>query len=322
MTAESSAGADEGGVDNENLIDEFVMDANLRGLSERTLETYRSNLGYFFEWLDGDPRTVDKQDLRKFLYHLRNEREGRGGSEELAQSTLNSYFSAMNTFYKSLQYNDRIEENLIPEFRDRYLDIDDGGSGSKRQLISVEEMSMLVHGTLDPRNRAIIVLFAKTGIRRDELIQIDLDHIDWEDQSIRLRPTKKRTNTLVFFDGECFRVLDRWLRARGTEESSTDALFTNQYGGRLKRHGVSQAVKTSAESVGLHDPDSKDDQNRFTPHCCRHWFTTHLRRAGMRREFIKELRGDTRGDAIDIYDHIDREELRESYIAHIPTLGI
>jgi integrase/recombinase XerD len=42
----------------------------------------------------------------------------------------------------------------------------------------------------------------------------------------------------------------------------------------------------------------------------------------MPREFIQELRGDARKEAIDIYDHIDRKELRESYLAHIPQLGI
>jgi len=39
-------------------------------------------------------------------------------------------------------------------------------------------------------------------------------------------------------------------------------------------------------------------------------------------EFIQVLRGDTRPDAIDIYDHIGEKELRESYLAHIPMLGI
>jgi integrase/recombinase XerD len=63
-------------------------------------------------------------------------------------------------------------------------------------------------------------------------------------------------------------------------------------------------------------------EDHFSPHCCRHWFTTHLRRAGMKREFIQELRGDRRRDAIDIYDHIDKEELREAYLAYIPQLGI
>ena len=61
---------------------------------------------------------------------------------------------------------------------------------------------------------------------------------------------------------------------------------------------------------------------RFTPHYCRHWFTTHLRRNGMKREYIKELRGNSRNEAMDIYYQIDRDELRRSYLANIPTLGI
>jgi len=59
-----------------------------------------------------------------------------------------------------------------------------------------------------------------------------------------------------------------------------------------------------------------------TPHCCRHWFTTHLRRNGIRRELLKELRGDSRGEAVDIYDHIDRKELKRANLVAIPELGI
>ena len=81
-------------------------------------------------------------------------------------------------------------------------------------------------------------------------------------------------------------------------------------------------VEKVATQVGLHDPNSDRMEDHFSPHCCRHWFTTHLRRAGMAREFIQELRGDARKEAIDIYDHIDRKELRESYLAHIPQMGI
>ena len=42
----------------------------------------------------------------------------------------------------------------------------------------------------------------------------------------------------------------------------------------------------------------------------------------MPREYIKELRGDTRGETIDIYDHIDREELKKAYRECVPRLGI
>lgn len=306
----------------EDLLKEFLADAKLQGLTEGTITTYRSQLQYVVDWLDTDLTALERGDLKDLLTHLKHDREALDGTTGLKPSTLKSYFSALNSFYKFLQYERYVQENPIPPFRERYLDSSSTNPESKRQLISVQEMSMLVHATLDSRNRAIIVLLAKTGIRRNELIQIDLDDIDWEEQSIQLKDTPKRTNTLVFFDDEGARVMQRWIRARDEEDPKTDALFTNQYGDRLKRKGVYSAVTKHAESVGLHDPNSTDLQERFTPHCCRHWFTTHLRRSGMKREFIKELRGGTRGDAIDIYDHIDRKELRESYLAHIPALGV
>jgi integrase/recombinase XerD len=42
----------------------------------------------------------------------------------------------------------------------------------------------------------------------------------------------------------------------------------------------------------------------------------------MSKDFIKELRGDTRGEAIDIYDQIGADEFRIAYMKHIPQLGI
>lgn len=320
MTAQtaSQSDSDEG----DYHLQEYLQDAELQGLTDETLRLYKSNLQTFFKEIDCHPESVDRRNLRDFLAHLKNDRTAQDGSIGVSASTINSYFSALNSYYKFLKFEGDVTENIVPQFRDRYLESSRSSDSPERQLISVEEMSMLVHGTLNVRDRAVIMLLAKTGIRRNELIQIDLDLIDWEEQSIHLQPTSKRTNQLVFFDGECYRVLERWLRAREAESPTSDALFTNQYGERLQRNGVYQVVTKNAEAVGLHDPDSSNLQDRFTPHCCRHWFTTHLRRSGMKREFIQELRGDTRDDAIDIYDHIDPEELRESYLAHIPTLGI
>jgi len=61
-------------------------------------------------------------------------------------------------------------------------------------------------------------------------------------------------------------------------------------------------------------------EDRFTPHCCRHWFVTTLLKAGMSREHVKWLRGDAMQEAIDIYHHIDIQDVRESYLAHVPQL--
>jgi integrase/recombinase XerD len=183
-------------------------------------------------------------------------------------------------------------------------------------------MKMLINSILDTRDKTIVTLLAKTGIRRGELISIDIDDIDWLEQSINLKPKAKRSNRIVFFDDETAWILKRWIRQREQRKPKTNALFIGEHGERLKRNGVYTVVTKHAQRVGLHNSSSDKMEEHFFPHCCRHWFTTHLRRVGMKREFIQELRGDRRRDAIDIYDHIDKEELKEAYLAHIPQLGI
>ena len=255
--------------------------------------------------------------LRGFLEYLRKDRD-------IGIKTIGNYFTAMAMFYEFLEYEGYVDKNPVYSVRKRYIRrYKDNDEGQMRQLISVDEMTKLINSTLDVRDKAVITLLAKTGIRRKELITLDVDDIDWVDQSIRLKPTPKRTNRTVFFDDETAIILHRWIVARETRnEKGIKALFVNNEGGRLNRNGVYLAVAKPAEKIGLHNPNSDRMEDHFSPHCCRHWFTTHLRRAGMSREFIQELRGDVRKEAIDIYDHIDKKELRESYLAHIPQLGI
>ena len=183
-------------------------------------------------------------------------------------------------------------------------------------------MSKLINTTSNPRDKAILTLLAKTGIRREELIQIDLSDINWQDQSIRLKKHPKRTNTLTFFDDETAEIIRRYLKVRDClKADGTEALFVGKRG-RLQRNGVYNIVIKHAQRIGLHNPDSDKSEDHFTPHCCRHFFTTWMDRSGINREYLKELRGDIRGDAMDIYRHIDAEELRKAYLAHVPALKI
>ena len=304
-----------------DLVTEYEADCLTRGITPETTRRYLSSLKIFNQYLDDNGHRileVDRDVLRNFINYLRADRE-------VSQRTIETYFAALASFYGYLEYERHVEKNPVPEVRKRYLrKYKDNNDGQTRRLISVDEMARLINSTIDVRDRAIIALLAKTGIRRNELIKLDVDDIDWVEQNLRLKPTPKRTNRTVFFDDETAMILHRWIRSSqaARDKFKTKALFISNMGGRLNRNGVYLAVTRPAEKIGLHNPDSDRMEDHFSPHCCRHWFTTHLRRAGMPREFIQELRGDVRREAIDIYDHIDKKELRESYLAHIPQLGI
>jgi integrase/recombinase XerD len=304
----------------EELIEQYREDSEIRGLSTESTRRYLSSIGIYVQFLEDngmDLLGADRNTIRKFLEYLRKVRG-------VHQKTIENYFTGISGFYDFLEYEGHVDKNPVHAVRKRYLRrYKDNDEGQMRKLISVEEMTYLINATMDVRDKAIITLLAKTGIRRKELITLDVDDIDWVEQSIRLKPTPKRTNRIVFFDDETAFILKRWIRARASRNGGdSKPLFTNSTGGRLNRNGVYTAVTKAAERASIHKPNSDRMEDHFSPHCCRHWFTTHMRRAGMPREFIQELRGDVRKEAIDIYDHIDRKELRESYLAHIPQLGI
>jgi integrase/recombinase XerD len=292
----------------DRLIEDFLQDLDLSGKTKMTVLHYGYCLKNFTDHLAGkDLSDVDKEK-----------------AQSKTQKTIENYFSVLSSFYEYLTYEGIVDTNPVLPVRKRYLRrYKDNDDGQARKLISVEDMARLINSTMDVRDKAVIALLAKTGIRRHELVELDASDVDLVEMKIRLKPTAKRTNRTVFFDDETAFALRRWLKIReGMNKKSIPALFLNADGDRLNRSGVYNLVVEAARRVGLHNPDSKQLEDHFGPHCCRHWFCTHLFRNGMRREYIKELRGDSRKDAFDLYNHIDLKELKEAYLACIPQLGV
>jgi integrase/recombinase XerD len=269
----------------------------------------------FLESRDKNPLNADRDDLRAFLSRLKE----RG----LKFKTIDRIYSCLSAFYEFLIIEGLVEYNPILPFRKYYLRRYKSDNDSEiRKLIGVEDASRLVNSILDSRDKCILVLLFKTGMRVGELTSLDVVDIDLDKGEVRLKLKKKRTNRVLYLDNEAIAVLQRWQAARKNRKGAeSKALFLSKTGTRIAKRSIENLIEKHAERVGLHNPGARLEE-RFTPHCCRHWFVTHLLRAGMSRDFVKELRGDTRGEAIDIYNHIDKKELRESYLAHMPQLGI
>jgi len=304
-----------------NVLASFERDLRLRDISNHTIECYLSNLRTFQRFIvrkNVNFSQVNRDVLLDFITYLREEKQVKG-------KTVHYYFTALNALYKYLLWERMIQYNPVPEVSERYVrKYKKHDPPATRQLISIEQMAGFVHSIFNTRDRAVITLLAKTGIRRDELVTLDIDDIDRGNLTIRLKNHRKRTNHQVFFDDEANRVLGEWLEERlmaGLDPTS-GPLFINQMKTRLKRQGMYTIVTKWAKIAGIHKPTPSKIEERFTPHCCRHWFTTHLNRAGMKREYIAWLRGDADKEAQDIYNHIDPLKVRDEYLKRIPQLGL
>ncbi|MHC1687955.1 MAG: tyrosine-type recombinase/integrase [Methanothrix sp.] len=299
-----------------DLLAAYQADLYLRRMTDTTIVVNRSRLKIFLAWCEAhelDPCRASREDILAYLEHLQ--------STGPKSATLRKDFSVLAGFYELLEEQGKSGSAVhVRSIRKKYLR-SYKSDAEERQIISVQQMAEMIASTVSTRDRAIIYLLAKTGIRRGELFTLDVSDVDMAGMSIHLKPTAKRSNRTVFFDRETQEALQLWLQIRANRKARDPALFIASTGKRLAKRSIHEVIVRAASRVGLHTPGAPLEK-RFGPHCCRHWFTTHLRRAGMPREFIQELRGDVRREAIDIYDHIDKEELRKSYLAHIPQLGV
>jgi integrase/recombinase XerD len=237
--------------------------------------------------------------------------------------TIRLHLAAISSFYEYLIFEEIVQGNPAREVRKRLQRYKTDGECETHKLISVEEAATLVRSLVDIRDKTMILLLLKTGVRKGEMVSLDTTDINWQNHSIMLKPIKKRSNRMVFFDEEMAHYLRRWLEVRSLRRGSDGpALFLSTRGTRLQRGGLDHIVRHGALQAGLHDLGSERLDQHFSPHTCRHWFTSHLMRAGMKREYVQWLRGDAIKEAVDIYFHISPEDVRKQYLAYMPQLGV
>ena len=306
------------------MLKNFIADCHCRGLSPQTIATYRSYIAHFLQVLEKDPVKVDTDDLRIFLTHLRNKRYavGKQNRQGVATSTLCSYFSALSSFYDWLVWEQKISTNPVIPFRKRYLRLSRQRNGeNSRQLISVKQMKdLFTLAREDLLALALMTFLAKTGLRKGELLAMNIQDLDFLHGEFIVPAKAKRSSRLGFLDSETILILQEYLECREST-AKCDALWISPTGQRMHKDTPYEIVTYYAGLLGIHDPRGPI-MRKFTPHCFRHFFTTHLRRSGMSREFRMELRGDSIKNAMDIYDHIDKEELRKAYLKHVPKFDL
>lgn len=207
-----------------SLIEQFQSDCTIRNISSsKTYVIYAQEFADFLKERDKDPTELTKEDLKTYLALLK----ARG----LKQPSVDRVYTCLSSFYSFLVDEGLMSNNPIIPFRRRYLrKFKDDNSSDSRQIIDVDQALILVNSILDSRNKAIIILLFKTGMRVGELCRLDIDDIDLDNMSLRFKPTTRRSNRVLFFDRETADVLRIWLRVRGERRKGDSALFPSRLG--------------------------------------------------------------------------------------------
>jgi integrase/recombinase XerD len=306
---------------NVRIFDQYLRYLEEYNYSRDSITMYRSMVRMFLlhlclkHFVD-----VDKEYLKDYFNKTLK-------PKGLSNNSLQHHYSALDSLYRFLSDElGLISINPVWQIKKTLRSFKSSGPKPERQVINVEEAALLVNAAFSTRDKAIILLALKTGLRRKEICSLNMSGVNLKKRYIRIPPTPKRSYNYCFIDDELLSVLNRWIARREamlqSSRKKTDALFITPRGNRLTPDRLGRMVRHIATELGLHDPDADDLIEKFTPHCCRYFFTTHLRKSGMPKEFRQKLRGDKPRDAEAGYDRITMEELKEAYFRYVPQLGV
>jgi len=274
-----------------------------RGAAPKTLRAYLADLTQLAEWAgahDLAPEDLDHKRLRQFAGVLSE----RGASK----STIARKLASARSFYRHLVDRGELEASpadlVTSPKRDQYLP----------RVLKEEDVAGLLDSIpastpLELRDRAIFELAYATGLRAEELTELDTGDADFDAEELRVHG-KGGKERVVPIGEQAWRNLNAYLE-RGRPllaregDSGERAIFLSKSGRRLGTADLRRRLRAWAQRAGL-PPGA-------TPHTLRHSFATHLLEGGADLRTIQELLGHSTISTTQTYTRVESRRLRKVY---------
>lgn len=308
------------------ILREFLIyHENIKGQSQLTIQEYYLDLRMFLRFImlmrndmpittrlnDIDIRRIDIDFIRKidtsdifdFLSYLANDRTANPDASApeygISASSRARKLSAIKSFYKYLTVRTKqLEENPVADLEYPKL------RKSLPKYLTLEESARLlqaVSGPNEKRDYAILMLFLNCGIRRSELVGLNLT--DVYDDRIRV-VGKGNKERFVYFGSACRKAIDAYLPERNKKTLSDNrALFGSRDNNRISVTAVHRLVKKALLQAGL-------DSTQFSAHKLRHTAATMMLSGGVDVKTVQEVLGHENLNTTQIYTHIENTELK------------
>ena len=249
-------------------------------------------------------RNVTTSDVYDFLAYLANDRAipASGGMVEtgVSATTRSRKLSAIKSFYKYLTVRTKLlEESPVADMEYPKL------RRSLPKYLTLEQSEALlraVQGQNAKRDYAILLLFLSCGIRRSELVGLNLSDV-YED---RIRVVGKgNKERFVYFGTVCRKAIDEYMVERNKKKGLSDprALFISRDSNRISVTAVHRLVKKHLLAAGL-------DADQLSAHKLRHTAATMMLSGGVDVKTLQEVLGHENLNTTQIYTHIENTELK------------
>jgi integrase/recombinase XerD len=290
------------------ILDAFIDNIWIeKGLSQNTLDSYRSDLEQFSSWLKKNNLSYIKTSKKEVLSYLSFLFQKGLGSKTVARklSSLKSFFRYL--VFKSIIPNDPSSEVETPKLLK-----------SIPKSISEKEVEALLAAPdektdIGLRDKTMIETLYSCGLRISELTNLELLNLNLRQGVIRVIG-KGQKERLVPMGDQLIGLLELYIsssRKNLLNKRHSDFLFLSTRGQRMTRQSFWHRIKHYCLASGF-EPD------KISPHVLRHAFATHLLNNGADLRVVQLLLGHSDLNTTQIYTEVARQRLKRLHTEHHP----
>lgn len=283
----------ESNVDNECYLEMFLAAKKIEGCSERTIEYYRITISGLLRVITTPIRQITTDDLREYLSSYQ-ERNG------CSKTTVDNVRRNLSSFFSWLEDEDHIIKSPIRR-------IHKIRTGTKvKAVLSDENIENLRDNCKQVRDLAIIDVLYSTGIRVGELVNLNIEDIDFEERECVVygKGNKERK---VYFDARTKLHLKQYIESRVDNNPALFVTLDSPYD-RLKISGVEIRLRNMGRVLNI---------ERVHPHKFRRSMATKAIDKGMPIEQVQRLLGHQQIDTTMHYAMVNQTNVKISHKKYI-----
>ena len=293
--------------------DRLVLDAFIdniwieKGLSKNTLESYRSDLEQFSNWLKTKDLSFSKTAKKDILSYLSFLFKSGLGSKTVARK-----LSSLKSFFRYLVFKSIIQIDPSNDIESPKL------LKSIPKSISEKEIEKLLDAPdektdIGLRDKTMIETLYSCGLRISELTNLELLNLNLRQGVIRVIG-KGQKERLVPMGDQLLSLLENYLvstRKNFLKKKNSDFLFLSSRGQKMTRQSFWHRIKYYCINCGF-------EPEKISPHVLRHAFATHLLNNGADLRVVQLLLGHSDLNTTQIYTEVARQRLKRLHTEHHP----
>jgi len=278
---------------NEEFLKLFLEAKKIEGCSVRTINYYKVTIEHLISDVRINVRKMSTEDIRAYLTRYQ-------GINDCSNVTIDNIRRNISSFFSWLEEEDYILKSpmkRIHKIKTRTV---------VKSVISDEAIEKLRDNCKNVRDLAMIDLLYSTGIRVGELVNLNIDDIDFEGRECIVygKGDKERK---VYFDAKTKIHLSKYIKER---KDNNKALFVtlNKPYKRLKISGVEIRLRQLGRILGI---------DRIHPHKFRRTMATRAIDKGMPIEQVQRLLGHSQIDTTMQYAMVNQLNVKTSHRKYI-----